>query len=149
MTSIPTGQSEQTKSKGKHASTACLGCRRRKIKCDNVKPKCSNCVLYSQECVFQYGFDKRKIAPKDRLQALTAYCQELESLLTANGFPLPPAPPLHVQKRATSQHPAYVLPESQAQLALNSTDQTSSNEWLGTYPNSTLGLFLIRARSKE
>ncbi|KAK5216245.1 hypothetical protein LTR47_005411 [Exophiala xenobiotica] len=130
MTSQPTAHSEQTKSKGKHASTACLGCRRRKIKCDNVNPKCSNCVLYGQECVFQYGVDKRKIAPKDRLQSLTAYCQELESLLTTNGFPLPPAPPLHVQKGATSQRPAYVLPGVNGQPASDSTGQRSGDDWL-------------------
>jgi hypothetical protein len=149
MTSRPTAHSEQTKSKGKHASTACLGCRRRKIKCDNVNPKCSNCVLYGQECVFQYGVDKRKIAPKDRLQSLTAYCQELESLLTTNGFPLPPAPPLHVQKGATSQRPAYVLPGVNGQPASVSTGQRSGDDWLGIYPNSSNVFFLIHSRSKE
>ncbi|KIX00874.1 uncharacterized protein Z518_09939 [Rhinocladiella mackenziei CBS 650.93] len=41
--------------------------------------------------------DKRKVAPKGRLLALTAYCRELESLLTANGIPLPEAPPMHSQ----------------------------------------------------
>ncbi|KIW11440.1 hypothetical protein PV08_10740 [Exophiala spinifera] len=98
MTSQPAAQSEQNKGKGKHVSTACSGCRRRKIKCDGITPKCSNCVLYDQECVFQYGVDKRKIAPKERLQALTAYCHQLESLLRTHGIPLPRPPPLHVQK---------------------------------------------------
>jgi hypothetical protein len=149
MTSQPITHSEQTKSKGKHASTACLGCRRRKIKCDNVKPKCSNCVLYGQECVFQYGVDKRKIAPKDRLQALTAYCQELESLLTANGFPLPPAPPLHAQKGATSQPPAYMLPGDNAQPASDSAEQRLSDDWLGMYPSLSSVFFLIHSRSKD
>lgn len=103
MTSQPTVQPEQNKGKGKHVSTACSGCRRRKIKCDGITPRCSNCVLYNQECVFQYGVDKRKIAPKERLQALTAYCHELESLLSTHGIPLPTPPPLHVQKDGLSQ----------------------------------------------
>ncbi|EXJ73598.1 uncharacterized protein A1O5_03360 [Cladophialophora psammophila CBS 110553] len=85
------------KRQGKHVTTACLGCRKRKIKCDGISPRCSNCVLYGQECVFQHGVDKRKIAPKERLQALTSYCQQLESLLIANGIDVPPPPPLHVQ----------------------------------------------------
>jgi hypothetical protein len=87
----------QAKRQTKHVTTACLGCRRRKIKCDGVSPRCSNCILYGQECVFQHGVDKRKIAPKERLQALTSYCQQLESLLIANGISLPPPPPMHVQ----------------------------------------------------
>src|ERR1700753_1050860 len=97
----------QTRRQTKHVTTACLGCRRRKIKCDGISPRCSNCILYGQECVFQHGVDKRKIAPKERLQALTGYCQPLESLVIANGIELPPPPPMHVQNalydsRATS-----------------------------------------------
>ncbi|RVX74851.1 hypothetical protein B0A52_01128 [Exophiala mesophila] len=87
----------QQKPKGKHVTTACQNCRRRKIKCDGVVPRCSNCVLYDQTCVYQHGLDKRKIAPKERLQALTAYCQELESLLRLNGIALPSPPSSHVQ----------------------------------------------------
>lgn len=89
----------QPKPKGKHVTTACQNCRKRKIKCDGAMPRCSNCVLYEQTCVYQHGLDKRKIAPKERLQALTAYCQELESLLTLNGIALPSPPSAHVQGR--------------------------------------------------
>ncbi|EXJ60011.1 hypothetical protein A1O7_04159 [Cladophialophora yegresii CBS 114405] len=87
----------QAKRQTKHVTTACVGCRRRKIKCDGFSPRCSNCILYAQECVFQHGVDKRKIAPKERLQALTSYCQKLESLLIANGIDLPSPPPMHVR----------------------------------------------------
>ena len=106
------------KGKGTHVTTACLGCRKRKIKCDGTTPTCSNCILYGQDCVFQHGSDKRKIAPKERLHALTAYCQQLESLLTANGIPLPTPPPLHGQdirrkSQATStRHKDRFHPES-------------------------------------
>ncbi|KAF2105284.1 fungal-specific transcription factor domain-containing protein [Lophiotrema nucula] len=55
-----------SKSKQKHVTTACLNCRTRKIKCDAAAPSCSNCVLYSQQCVYQHGLDKRKIPIKDR-----------------------------------------------------------------------------------
>lgn len=83
--------------KGKHVTTACSNCRRRKIKCDGAIPRCSNCVLYDQECIYHHGQDKRKIAPKERLQALTAYCQQLETLLIENGIGLPSPPPMHHQ----------------------------------------------------
>ncbi|KAF2009748.1 hypothetical protein BU24DRAFT_312985, partial [Aaosphaeria arxii CBS 175.79] len=75
--------------KQKHVTTACLNCRNRKIKCDAVTPSCSNCVLYSQKCVYQHGVDKRKIPIKERLLAVEAYAKELETLLIENGIPLP------------------------------------------------------------
>lgn len=77
------------KAKGKHVTTACLNCRKRKIKCDAVQPSCSNCLLYSQQCIYQHGLDKRKIAAKERLATAEAYTKELEALLIANGIPLP------------------------------------------------------------
>lgn len=106
--SLQTHTSEsQAKRAAKHVTTACLGCRRRKIKCDGGgtgSPRCSNCILYGQECVFQHGVDKRKIAPKERLQSLTSYCQQLESLLIASGIDLPSPPPMHVQTNPNGNH---------------------------------------------
>ncbi|KAF2263855.1 hypothetical protein CC78DRAFT_260839 [Lojkania enalia] len=32
--------------------SGCATCKRRKIKCDEEKPQCSNCVRYSAECVY-------------------------------------------------------------------------------------------------
>lgn len=31
---------------------ACLNCRNRKVKCDGIKPSCSNCYKRNQECVY-------------------------------------------------------------------------------------------------
>ncbi|USP78019.1 putative nitrogen assimilation transcription factor nit-4 [Curvularia clavata] len=73
----------------KHVTTACLGCRTRKIKCDAASPSCSNCVMYAQQCVYQHGLDKRKIPMKERLLAAETYARQLEELLHANGIPLP------------------------------------------------------------
>lgn len=77
------------KPKPKHITTACLNCRKKKIKCDGVAPRCSHCVLYSHECIFQSTVDKRKIAWKDRLIALDAHTQQLEALLKASGIAVP------------------------------------------------------------
>jgi hypothetical protein len=84
-----TANNGRARPKPKHITTACLNCRKKKMKCDGVAPRCSHCVLYSQECVFQSTIDKRKIACKDRLAALEIHAQQLESLLRANGIALP------------------------------------------------------------
>jgi hypothetical protein len=100
----------------KHISTACLNCRKRKIKCDGAQPTCSNCSLYSQQCVYQLGVDKRKIPVKERLVAAEAYTKELEALLAANGIALPrdasgATPPL-TQSSATSFQTAIASQEN-------------------------------------
>ncbi|KAH7242954.1 hypothetical protein B0J15DRAFT_501652 [Fusarium solani] len=35
-----------------HVQTACQACRKRKIKCDDRRPKCTPCALSNQECRF-------------------------------------------------------------------------------------------------
>jgi hypothetical protein len=79
----------RTKPRPKHITTACLNCRKKKMKCDGVTPRCSHCVLYSQECLFQATPDKRKFPCKDRLAALEVHAQRLESLLRASGIAVP------------------------------------------------------------
>ena len=78
------------KGKGKHVTTACSTCRKKKIKCDANRPQCSNCILYGQECIFPSGPDKRKIPSKDRISALTSQCQILEGILKQSGIPFTP-----------------------------------------------------------
>ncbi|KAK9257727.1 fungal-specific transcription factor domain-containing protein [Lipomyces tetrasporus] len=36
----------------RRALMACDFCRRRKMKCDNQKPKCQNCEVYNKDCVY-------------------------------------------------------------------------------------------------
>lgn len=108
MSSVASTSSPLASKKQKHVTTACLNCRKRKIKCDGAKPSCSNCSLYSQQCNYQLGVDKRKVSVKDRLVAVEAYAQELERLLTAGGIPLPrdgqaSATAMYFQSSATSQ----------------------------------------------
>ncbi|KAH8708489.1 hypothetical protein GQ44DRAFT_731550 [Phaeosphaeriaceae sp. PMI808] len=89
MSSAASTSSPLASKKQKHVTTACLNYRKRKIKCDGAELSCSNCSLYSQQCIYQLGVDKRKVSVKDRLAAIEAYAQELERLLTAGGIPLP------------------------------------------------------------
>lgn len=46
------------KGERRYTSLACLNCRKRKVKCNNEEPRCSNCKLYDNECV--YGQDRRR-----------------------------------------------------------------------------------------
>ena len=144
----------QIKRQAKHVTTACLGCRKRKIKCDGIHPRCSNCMLYGQDCVFQHGVDKRKIAPKERLAALTNYCQRLESLLIANGVDLPAPPPMHVQTSlqdglATSSWTIETPLPQDVPPTIDQPDFTVP-DWEGEcFPSSTLMEFTDMISSKE
>ena len=75
----------------KHISSACIACRSRKIRCDGATPRCSHCILYDKDCVYTPTEDKRKEKRKDKTAALEARIELLESLLQANGIPVPPS----------------------------------------------------------
>ncbi|KAH8585501.1 fungal-specific transcription factor domain-containing protein [Bisporella sp. PMI_857] len=77
-------------SKARHISTACTWCRNRKVKCDGKTPSCSNCVLYKQNCVYDYS-DKRKQSHKKTVQLLQDRVLLLEDLLKKHGIKVPPA----------------------------------------------------------
>ena len=95
------------KPKGKHISSACSVCRVKKIRCDGALPKCSHCILYDKDCVYKPTEDKRKEKRKDKTAALEARIELLESLLLANGIPIPPAEIASSNPQIT---PALALP---------------------------------------
>ncbi|CAE6434361.1 unnamed protein product [Rhizoctonia solani] len=55
--------------------SACLTCRRRKLKCDAIKPACTSCARSgrSQTCTYDDGL------PKSRVQILTSKVRDLEA----------------------------------------------------------------------
>ncbi|QRW00834.1 Fungal Zn(2)-Cys(6) binuclear cluster domain [Ceratobasidium sp. AG-Ba] len=68
--------------------SACLTCRRRKLKCDANKPACTSCTRTgrSQTCTYDDGL------PKSRVQVLTSKVRDLEEKIlametTRNGSP--------------------------------------------------------------
>ncbi|GAA6059217.1 hypothetical protein JCM10212_006610 [Sporobolomyces blumeae] len=69
----------------KHASRACVQCRRRKAKCDGVSPSCSTCVLYRDECTWAHEQDHRRTAKKGEVTALRERIKILETLLKQSG----------------------------------------------------------------
>lgn len=92
------GDSEARPRTLKHIPRACMGCRKRKVRCDGTRPRCANCVLHDQECTFSQELDRRKVASKSRMSAVVAYVQELESLLLTRDISLP------------ESRPGYLLP---------------------------------------
>ncbi|CAE6441383.1 unnamed protein product [Rhizoctonia solani] len=59
--------------------SACLTCRRRKLKCDAIKPACTSCARSgrSQTCTYDDGL------PKSRVQILTSKVRDLEAKIKA------------------------------------------------------------------
>ncbi|KAJ5378262.1 uncharacterized protein N7496_005671 [Penicillium cataractarum] len=115
--------------KTKHITRACVGCRKRKTKCDGAKPRCANCALYQQACTFSPTIDKRKMASKERVSMMVAYIQDLEALVITNGLDLPssrpdillppvaPSAPADIQPReSTKAFPTWPASEDQAQM---------------------------------
>ncbi|KAH7359616.1 fungal-specific transcription factor domain-containing protein [Pyrenochaeta sp. MPI-SDFR-AT-0127] len=41
-----------SKSRGLRTSTGCLTCRKRRVKCDEIRPSCKNCERVERECVY-------------------------------------------------------------------------------------------------
>jgi len=66
---------------------ACMICRKRKLKCDGIKPSCSTCTRLSHSCA--YDEVRRKSGPK------RGYVKALEERLSALS-PLPRSSPVHL-----------------------------------------------------
>ncbi|CAI7674684.1 unnamed protein product [Penicillium palitans] len=60
----------------RRAAKACAFCRRRKFRCDNEQPVCSNCKTYTQDCTYIAGPDKPR-PTKARLSQLEAENEQL------------------------------------------------------------------------
>ncbi|OQE10694.1 hypothetical protein PENFLA_c081G09795 [Penicillium flavigenum] len=60
----------------RRAAKACAFCRRRKFRCDNERPVCSNCKTYAQDCTYIAGPDKPR-PTKARLSQLEAENEQL------------------------------------------------------------------------
>lgn len=92
----------------KHVSRACIGCQKRKTKCDGVRPRCANCVLYKQECMFSHETDKRRMASKGKISVLVSYIQTLESQLLHHHIELPACRPSHFLPAVSTTSPSAI-----------------------------------------
>lgn len=74
---------------------AYLTCKRRRIKCDQVRPSCGRCVLAVENCVWNKPVDKVKIQFVDTNQTVAARCQTAEKQISLKPATTPKYP-LHV-----------------------------------------------------
>ncbi|WQF85091.1 hypothetical protein CDEST_10105 [Colletotrichum destructivum] len=71
---------------------ACMICRKRKLKCDGVRPSCSTCARLGHSCA--YDEVRRKSGPKrGYVKALEERLKQVETLLKTQDPPVAPADP--------------------------------------------------------
>lgn len=71
----------ESQSKRKKVSTACLPCRKRKIRCDGRVPACLTCQIHNTTCAYDFERDSRKTPSKAYITALKARIVALERCL--------------------------------------------------------------------
>lgn len=135
------GSEDSASLKRSRTHIACEVCRKRKIRCDSLKPTCSNCIRSKADCVYpEDGRRKRNrqtstassAASKDSPEQVTERLQRVEQLLealveaqTKNGG---------AKRRATSSNTSaslsdYELSDSQntPRSTVNTPETPSSN----------------------
>ncbi|KAL4914378.1 fungal-specific transcription factor domain-containing protein [Aspergillus aurantiobrunneus] len=73
----------------KHVTTACNPCRDGKVKCDGVRPACSNCRAKRKSCRYRLVDDKRKIPLRTTISALARRIDQLSRYIQDQGLELP------------------------------------------------------------
>ncbi|KAL3455749.1 hypothetical protein BJX64DRAFT_297318 [Aspergillus heterothallicus] len=81
----------------KKSRNGCMECKRRRIKCDEMKPSCSRCILTRQECIYQ------PTSPTAQAQSSSNAAEQNEPSL----FLPPPSPRSAV---SPSPSPSYEMP---------------------------------------
>lgn len=72
----------ENKEKDTQKTISCVSCRRRKLKCDRIKPKCATCVRLRYEC--EYPERRRNTGTKRRnMKELEARLAQVETQLVA------------------------------------------------------------------
>ncbi|KAI8074930.1 fungal-specific transcription factor domain-containing protein [Gongronella butleri] len=85
--SFPSTEYTATGEKRRRLAQACLTCRRKKTKCDGVKPVCNNCSRLHQECNYALSSRKRKVARQGHIEVLEARLAKMETLLKQQNGP--------------------------------------------------------------
>ncbi|RAK97283.1 uncharacterized protein BO80DRAFT_389884, partial [Aspergillus ibericus CBS 121593] len=80
------GEKTKVRSRGKYTTKACEECRRRRAKCDGLKPSCSRCLQWKLSCQYSVTEDGRRPAPKSYVLLLRQRIESLEKLLHQHGI---------------------------------------------------------------
>ncbi|OHW91774.1 C6 transcription factor [Colletotrichum incanum] len=85
---MPQPSSERAAShpKRRYTSKACEECRRRRAKCDGLRPACARCSERSLSCIYRSEEDGRKPASKSYVQLLRNRINLLEAVLQSHAI---------------------------------------------------------------
>nr|XP_031861103.1 uncharacterized protein CI109_003464 [Kwoniella shandongensis]KAA5528175.1 hypothetical protein CI109_003464 [Kwoniella shandongensis] len=100
--------------KGKKLALACHFCRRRKLKCDGIRPKCDNCTKRNEVCSWDDNVRRRGPGRATKERREKAAREALAAGLT-NANSLGAAPPL---ESSSTPDPGAPLPGSVATVVL-------------------------------
>lgn len=87
----------------KRSRTGCHGCKNRKVKCDEAKPRCSNCVKQNEECDYSLKLQWGGRSKKEQ-NAFSAMANATSGFSTID-FVTPSIPPAATSS-STAQAPA-------------------------------------------
>ncbi|KAL2822021.1 fungal-specific transcription factor domain-containing protein [Aspergillus granulosus] len=111
FTPIRLSRNRKSRGRGLRTTTGCSTCRKRHLKCDEVKPVCGPCLKVSRQCVYSQLSDLRsRIEPSEKsLQESPAEAFE-ESLQEPLAEPLEEAPEGPVEKPRPATLPQATVP---------------------------------------
>jgi hypothetical protein len=162
MKVIKVGSSAQSR-----IAQACDRCRSKKIRCDGIRPSCTQCVNVGFECKTSDKLSRRAFprgyteSLEERVRCLEAEVRELKELLdekdekidmlsrihshTTQGHPTPrrtASPPSHAESGADSQDKDVVFKVQQLPVLLD--DENHDTYFAGTSSGRTLvGTYLF------
>lgn len=108
----------------KYVKSACLNCRRRKVKCDG-NHVCSNCVTSNLECFYNVDGDMRRLSTKKTIVNLEERIGQLEGVLREHNIEQPQPTPTSAPGSATS--PKHTSCTSEAQPCVSANQSQSGN----------------------
>ncbi|KAL7309863.1 hypothetical protein PS15m_010694 [Mucor circinelloides] len=121
-------QRQEGSVKRKRLSLACNVCRRKKIKCDGVKPTCGKCQRFHQECTYTDVIKKR--GPRQgHIDLLEQRLRKMEELITTGSSVLEASP---------SSLPMVKEPISKTALYFNASTRTEPPPLPPTYTTTNM-----------
>ncbi|KAK1598068.1 fungal-specific transcription factor domain-containing protein [Colletotrichum navitas] len=114
---------------------ACMICRKRKLKCDGVRPSCSTCARLGHTCA--YDEVRRKSGPKrGYVKALEERLKQVETLLKTQDPP------------TASVEPSRTMPQGLDTAAPNRNQNAVAPTTSYSMPNPSLGLGVDHAADR-
>ncbi|EWZ79135.1 hypothetical protein FOWG_16718 [Fusarium oxysporum f. sp. lycopersici MN25] len=95
----------------KYVKSACLNCRRRKVKCDGNEI-CSNCINSKLECSYNADGDMRRQSAKKAIVNLEARIAQLEGVLREHNIDQPQPSPESPTRYTTASKPRSTVSEA-------------------------------------